>query len=199
MTQTWIKKILLEGVQANEQRELLAQSLFYYCCGRDTTPVVAFGADYPLYIYADIGDYGHSSLPAEAEMICRRLEKHGFTLLSAEDYPSRNAVLSRWKAPDQREFSLLYICEDAYAAYDRVYRDRCCHILPKCIANIRYEMMPVSRFHDETLDQAIKRVEWVMGHCHSSKYRQVRSVPYHGDFSSSPEVALYHRMYWYVE
>lgn len=45
--------LLENGISNNNERELLAQSFFYYCCGKDPTPIVHFGSDYPLYIYSD--------------------------------------------------------------------------------------------------------------------------------------------------
>ena len=52
-----IYDLLKNGISDNEDRELLAQSLFYYCCGKDPTPIIAFRADYPLYTYSDNVDY----------------------------------------------------------------------------------------------------------------------------------------------
>ena len=41
------------GRPFDDVRGLLEASLFYYCSGKDPTPVVAFGAEYPLYVYVD--------------------------------------------------------------------------------------------------------------------------------------------------
>ena len=53
------------GISNDDDRELLANSLFYYCCGADPSPIMAFGSDYHLYVYADIVDYGHGDFNNE--------------------------------------------------------------------------------------------------------------------------------------
>ena len=40
-------------------KEHLKESLFYYCAGKDPSPIIAFKNTYPLYAYVDKKDYSN--------------------------------------------------------------------------------------------------------------------------------------------
>ena len=121
----------------------------------------------------------------------------------------KNAVLTLWDnrhhmyslfPKDSDFFCLLYIQCDASLAFEKIYSDRdkyghFNYIQPKCICNIQYEYIG----GDWTiLRNALKRTEYVMGHCHSDKYRRVAEYDYYGMGSSSrSKIPLFHRKYWY--
>lgn len=70
-----ILQLVAKGVGDNEDRELLANSLFYYCCGNDATPIIAFKDQYPLYVYVDTVGYGGGDFNEELKKTLFKTEK----------------------------------------------------------------------------------------------------------------------------
>lgn len=86
-----VYNIIENGISNNAERELLAQSLFYYCSGIDPTPIIAFGSDYPLYIYSDIIDYGNGDFNKTMNVLYERLFKAGFVCVdNKKNYAFKN-------------------------------------------------------------------------------------------------------------
>ena len=156
--------------------DILEKSLFYYCAGKDPTPIIAMYRDFPLFIYSDIMKYGRGSLEEELSVLTDRLVSHGFEALRREsiDIPLA-ARLCEYKK-DERAFLLLYVKGDSLEAYRAIYgtEDR---LLPTCIANYRYEMDTRYFLKIE------KRVKYVLGHSYDKEHRPVRELKYYGDYS----------------
>ena len=169
-----------------ERAALLSESLFYYCAGTDPTPVIALFDRFSLFIYSDILDYGRSDLEKETEKLEKKLEKHGFKLIRVETANSlADAVLYEFERDGASVF-LLYAAGDAWKTYEALYgRDGI--ILPKCIANIRYEMdtrkfLPIE-----------KEVSYILGYSYSRMHRKIDTFEYYGDYSEK-EVKFFERI-----
>lgn len=187
-----------EELDTKERRELLGHSLFYYCCGIDTTPILAFAEHCPLYVYVDIIKYGHGNFDEETGILYKRLQKAGFQLIGRKEIKSeKRTVLTQWRHPQSKPFFLLYVGDDARQAYHRIYKtssDDDNNIIPKCICNYKYEF---ERF--ESLEMIEKRTEYILGHCYSvDKYRIITEYDYFGDYGETQKVPLYKRIYWYL-
>lgn len=199
-----IYKILENGISNNEERELLAQSLFYYCCGKDPTPIIAFDSDYPLYIYSDIIDYGNGDFDSLTNNLYERLSKVGFVCVDTERIrhlkPITNIAVTLWKTQGNRYFSLIYIQHDAVKAFQKIYSDGSHnYIQPKCICNYRYEFTDQNYQNNFGFFSSIeKRTEYIFGHCCNEKYKCISEHDYYGDYEENTKVGLYHRMFWYV-
>ena len=186
--------LLGNGISNNNERELLAQSLFYYCCGKDSTPIVHFGADYPLYIYSDTL-FGENS-DNEIEELYRRIQNKGFILVETEKFKKwknvDNVYLSLWLTLDNRYFSLIYVQNDAEETFRKIYSDNNNYIQPKCICNYRDEgVFPF-------ISQIEKRAEYIFGYCFNGKYKSIAEYDYYGDYEKNSKVELYRRCFWYV-
>lgn len=197
------------GVSKDEDRELLAQSLFYYCCGADPTPIIAFGSDYPIYIYSDIINYGHGgSFEETTSLLYQRISKAGNRLVETcqlkkerQLCDAKDIVLTKWKDQQKNlDFYLLYVQMEAVKTFDTIYHDldKGGHgnfIQPKCICNIRYEFM--DNYSWSAMNVISKRVEYIMGYCHDDKYKCIAEYDYLGDYGDTT-VRLFQRKYWYV-
>ena len=194
-----IASIVKNGIANDEERALLGNSLFYYCSGKDPTPVIAFGADYPLYIYSDT-DPDFISLTSG---LYRRLQESGFKLIDSRSFrgggrwehaPDMDAA--QWEAADGNAFCVLCLQNDAEDSFQHIYRDMSNFIQPKCICNVRYEFFDT---HSADFFQQIeKRTEYILGYCYSNKHKEVCEYRYYGDYGQEEAVKLYRRMYWYV-
>ena len=70
---------LLEKLNLDKNhRVLLQESMFYYCCGKDPSPIIEFKEQYPLYIYVDKRNY--------SEELYDRLTKQNFKLSIKKNY-----------------------------------------------------------------------------------------------------------------
>ena len=69
-------------------KEHLKESLFYYCAGKDPSPIIAFKNTYPLYAYVDKKDYSNE--------LYKRLNNHNFKLIEKQEILP-NTTLSMWK------------------------------------------------------------------------------------------------------
>ncbi len=200
------------GITDDDDRELLGNSLFYCCCGMDPTPLIAFGSQYPLYVYVDIEGFD-----VNTTMLFQRLCKAGYSLVKSRELPKsgplrdvKNAVLAHFKAPKSNTISqsisndciyLLYAQSGASKAYHSIYQDtdkgghlNC--ILAKCLCNIRCEFF--NEIDGVSMDQLARRTEYVFGHNYSDKYKCIAEYDYWGDYDSHmSKIPLYHRKYWY--
>lgn len=187
----------------NKDREILANSLYYYCCGKDPSPIIAFGAEYPLYIYVDIVDYGCGNFEQETQELYERLKNNGFKLLEVEKlinskrlYSSNNNTLTMWNTPQEEKFFLLYVQGDAIKVFRSIYSDNMNFIQPKCICNYRNEIF--RSIEPDFLKTIEKRTEYIFGYCYNEKYKCIAKYKYYGDYEKNTEISLFHRTFWYV-
>lgn len=197
--------LLKDGISGNEDRELLAQSLFYYCCGKDPTPIIAFGSEYPLYVYSDIINYGDGDFDNETGMLYIRLCNEGYILVERRKFVHwenfKNVDITLWKTSQNKLFSLVYLQSDSVKVFQKVYSDSTNnYIQPKCICNYRYEFSDQYSYQDSYsfFQQIEKRTEYILGHCSNNKYKCVSEHDYYGIGEGDSKVTLYHRMFWYV-
>lgn len=191
------------GISNDFDRELLAQSLFYYCCGKDPTPIISFGSDYPLYIYSDIINYGFGDYKAETEELYQRLNRAGYEMMDTHNLAKskrwngvENIVLTQWMTPQKAIIYLIYVQNDAEETFRKIYSDNGNYIQPKCICNYRYEFInPNSQGLINTIE---KRTEYIFGYCSNQKYKSIGEYDYYGDYDDNAKVQLFHRMFWYV-
>ena len=199
-----IIRIVSRGIQDDLDCEIMGNSLFYYCCGKDPTPITAFGGSFPLYVYVDIlysGDFR-----SEIDELYHRLTFSGFK--AAESYNidasrlkgyksecrnlSVKSELTVWKTQDGGTFFLLYVKGNPEDTLYELYRHpQQGPILPKCICNILYEDN-----HDQVF-RVEKRTEYILGHCHDNKYRKIAELEYLGDYGWE-KVDLWHRRFYFV-
>ena len=190
-----IRDRVVYGRHSAEGNAALGKSLFYYCCGKDPTPIVAFGGDFPLYVYADLVGYGSGDFGMETGGLYGRLERHGFEKTDSEELRPdglagvKRAESTAWRARRGRPFCLLYVQGDAGTVYRSLYADgRGGFVRPKCICNYRWEM-----FGDNPMAAVEREVELVMGHCHDKAFRQAGTYPYSGDWGGGEEEVVLHR------
>lgn len=221
-----IIQLVANGVCDNEDRELLANSLFYYCCGSDATPIIAFKDQYPLYVYVDTVGYGGGDFNEEVKRLYSRLKKSGLKKIEFihdgarygkqlpwEDGSKpviKQSELSRWMSEEGNDFYLLYVQGDAYTVYSKLYDDNERGIiLPKCICNYKYEVTPSFR-NDivccssseswRLLTEIEKQVEYVMGESKDKFYKEVARFKYYGGTWDSEfhTIPLFKRTCYYV-
>ena len=202
-----MEKMFCRFYMDDTDRDFLGQSMFYYCCGKDPSPIVAFREDIPLYIYADIVNYGLGDFAEETEALYEKLKGHHFVLQEMRNLRctgklehAKQAVLTCWKGVSQNPFYLLYVQCDAKKAFEGIYRDDYYrdynYIQPKYICNYSYEMEQENVSFFNVIE---KRVQYIMGHCHNDKYRRIGEFDYLGDaVAIKSEVKLYHRFFYYV-
>ena len=188
------------GVQNDDHRELLAGSLFYYCSGNDPTPILYFGNRCSLYVYVDLWENFEES----KEKLYAKLNNSGYDMFTESRIVKlrkcryrqfKNAELTKWK-----EFFILYIQGDANESFEAVYRDAdACqyenYIQPKVICNFSYDLFYTAGERRSVMFSAEKRVEYVMGHCFSEKYKLIDSIK---KYMGGNTVNIFHRKYWYV-
>ncbi|MBQ2805009.1 MAG: hypothetical protein IJF10_03930 [Clostridia bacterium] len=196
-----IASLLAVDEFSDSQRELLGQSLFYYCSGKDATPIVAFQAQIPLYVYVDKLAGKKERFAETTRGLYARLHNLQFKLVETCQLQtvgrlraSLNAEATLWKATNGNQFAVLFVQGDAVATFANVYQEIGTHnyVQPQAICNYRYELPNLG-----ILAQVEKRVRYVLGHCFNAKYRCVAEFPYHGDYESDPncKVKLYERQY----
>ena len=177
-----------------DARDLPEQSLFYYCSGKDPTPIVAFGAEYPLYVYVDSLVYQRKDLDGTVGDLYRSLRKSGLQMteslrLPVEDTPEiKGAEVSLWETKEGERFLLLFLQADAEKGFCHLYGGRGNYALPRCVCNYRYEMP-----RRGVLEEVEDRVPFVLGHCFNRRYRCVGQYDYLGDYGGRETVKLYRR------
>lgn len=152
-------------------KELLKESLFYYCAGKDPSPIIAFKTNFPLYVYVDKKDYSNE--------LYKRLSNHNFKLIEKQEILP-NTTLSVWKY-NENTFYLIYAQNDASMAFKKIYDN----IIPKCVCNYRYELSNRS-----LLQQIEKRADYILGHCFDDKFIVVDEIQYYGDYSFNKDVKI---------
>ena len=183
------------------EKDMLGQSLFYYCSGKDPTPIIALGAKIPLYVYVDSLHFDDDAFSSATAELYARLKKHGFLLCEKRNLEPNgrlsecsNADATLWKNASGESFLLLYVQGDAALTYGSIYADEENYIQPKYICNYRYELRDRG-----LLSQVEKRVEYILGHCHDPKYRCIDEYAYYGDYGEKDVgVKLYRRLYYYL-
>ena len=189
---------LFNEKKTNFERKILANSTFYYCCGRDITPIIAFSHACSLFVYSDIIDYGSGNFKDNLSEIYQRLYNKGFLLKAKKELnePSYNkkAEITEWADDKDKTFYLLFVECDSRILFRKLYSEKNNFIQPKCICNYRNE------FSDgiNTLNDIEKRAEFILGHCSNDKYEIVCDYTYHGDYGTQEKIPLHKRMYWYV-
>jgi hypothetical protein len=202
-----IASMLENDILGDDVKDMLGQSLFYYCSGIDPTPIAAFGAKIPLYIYVDSLVSMKNDFSAEVQELYGRLENLNFHLAETHTLNStgrlqktRNTELTLWKTLSGESFLLLFVQDDAIRGFESIYQDSANYInyiQPKYICNYRYELVNLG-----ILTQIEKRVEYILGYCFNQKYRCVEEYDYYGDYSFDSackmKVKLYHRFFYYL-
>lgn len=69
-----LRRRIISGVCQDLENAALEQSLFSYCCGKDPTPIAAFGSEHPLYVHADLVDCGQGDFRGETGELYGRLK-----------------------------------------------------------------------------------------------------------------------------
>lgn len=187
--------MLENGTMTDSIRDLLGQSLFYYCSGKDPTPIAAFGAKTPLYVYVDI----NKDFVTGTQELYDRLKNLNFYHIESHALrttgrlqKAKNAELTLWNTDKGESFILLFVQGDAIEGFKSIYTDSINYIQPKCICNCRYELNDLDVFY-----QLEKRVEYILGHCYNPKYRCIQEYDYLGDYASF-KVGLFHRFFYYL-
>ena len=106
-----------------------------------------------------------------------------------------HAELTLWEDATGAEFLLLLAQTDAAEGYRSIYGDGMNYVQPMYLCNILHELAC-----PDILLQVEKRVQYILGHCHSPKYRVVGAYDYLGDHASSDgyKAELYCRLYYYL-
>lgn len=221
-----IRQFVATGVHTDDDRELLGNSFFYYCCGSDPTPIIAFGDRYPLYVYVDLVGYGKGVFGEETKKLYQRIEKAGFkrtnsihtgAQYSVESYSAaskpiiKQLELSRWLSKEEKDFHLLFIQGDAYSVFSKLYFDKDLFghsnfIKPHCIYTCNPDLIQSKDVQCEpnpncacsALRQAEKRANKVMGDCfHGRNYMESEEYDYYGDCDQIKKIVLYKRICYY--
>ena len=168
----------------DDARALLEKSLFYYCSGKDPTPIAAFGAKIPLYIYVDSFIFMQGSFEEETKTLYDRLEKLGFRLDDKRELrharrweSTRKAELTLWQDGAGEAFLLLFVKGDAIKVFQSIYGDPENFVQPESFCNFRYELPGA-----EALRQAERGARNVLGYCFDLNFQCVGEFAYHGDW-----------------
>ena len=167
---------------------LLGKSLFYYCAGKDPSPILALEAEAPLYVYVDLLKSPHTTFACITEELYTRLAAGGLRMVNKQREatvgslaPAKAAELTVWQTQDGRSFTLLYLEADATEAYRALYGSE---LLPRYVCNYRYEM------DASYLIRIEQRIPYVLGHCHSKDFAPIAEFPYRGDYSFGKETTV---------
>ena len=187
--------------------EILGNSLFYYCCGFDPSPIIAFGTQYQIYIYCDNFAYVSANFDNEILKLYSRLESHNHVLATKHRFTksealseAENVELTEWMVGDNKSIFLLFIQGDARRVFEAIYDCRDANnyrnlIKPKCICNFRNEFNDNSSC--EYFHAIEKRVDYIFGYGPASeKYKVVSNHPYYGDYEDNATIELHKRKFW---
>ena len=159
--------------------KILSESLFYYCSGKDPTPVVALYNEFPLFVYSDL--MKHRDLYSEAKALEERLKSHGFLITCHKETEILDGAVIYGLSKDGCRLILLFVKGDSWQCYQKIYGEE---VLPKCFANYRYEMN-AARFLGIQ-----RKAQFILGHSHGEEHSEVRKIKYYGDYGGN-EVTLY--------
>lgn len=179
---------LLYGFQNRrlcEFENLLTKSLFYYCAGKDITPIVNLSDKVKLFIFADL--MKGKEFNSELQVLYNRIKSANFHMMRVEMFDlggKYKAQLSMWEN-ENVIFYLLYVLGDANKVYRQIYYGENI-LIPKYICNIKYEM-------DTSFFLTIeKEVEYILGHVYSDNFVCDDVFEYKGDYSiKENRVCLY--------
>lgn len=188
-----IENLVINGIKSIDDCEYLGNSLFYYCCGKDPTPVIAFGSQYPLYIYVD---NDATELQTTVNILNGRIQAKNYSIVESRFIPRAKwhgaCIITKWSDQCGKCFFLIYFQEDAEKIFSRVYGYEINYVQPKCICNIRHNLRKMG-----IISQLEKRVQWIMGHCYNEKYYEESQHPYYGDYQEG-KVSLYCRRFYFL-
>ena len=129
-------------------KEFLSSSMYYYCAGKDPSPIICSIRKFQLYIYVDSFVYMKEHYDDATNLLYLRLEKNNMICTSKKRLAKTgrienfdNAELSLWTDVSGQSFYLLYIKADASVAFEEIYEDgrRRNYILPNAICNYKFE------------------------------------------------------------
>ena len=180
---TKIKSALSKSGDFGALAGLLSDSLFYYCAGKDPSPIIAFYKDYPLFIYSDLLKHRENWRDETVGVLFRRLREHGFTVSEVEYANLLDGGVTALCEKEGASLLILYIRGDAWRCYKEIYGEE---YLPSCIANYRYEMNSAPFGGYERL---VKRI---IGHAFTGVHRVALEIPYFGDYQGEA-VKVYER------
>ena len=196
-----IKHLFENGIKDLDDCEILGNSLFYYCCGIDPTPIIAFGADYKLYIYCDLHLFGCDGFFDATKKLYNRLSDHNlklvdkYRLLKSKYLRNvENVELTFWKTKSNNYFFLLFVQSNALKVFWQMFNHGNSSIIPKCFCTLAPEDSIEDR---ENFQRMQKRTEYYLGNFPpSEKYKKVTDIKYYGDYCPG-NVCLWKRMFWY--
>lgn len=167
---------LQKMIESNKiDKNILSNSLFYYCCGKDPSPIYAFKDKMVLYIYVDKKNLSHE--------LINRLINNGYILQENKIIDNDNfqsTSLYKFTIKDKNIY-LLYIQGDACDVYKMLFNN----CVPLCICNYRYEMT-----NRAILEKAETEVMFIMGHCFNKNYVLVDEYDYFGDYSFNKKIKI---------
>ena len=189
---------LESGTHSPALSQLMRESLYYYCSGKDATPISVFGARIPLYVYSDSFIYMRTDFDGAVTELYGKIKKLGNSLKERHRLRTigflrecEQAEITLWSNGTEEAFALLYTKSDAVKCFSELYKNEKDGIsTPKCFCNYRYEM-----HRRGILEQAEKHAQYILGHCFDSSFRPVGEYDYIGDykFGAAPKVTLYGR------
>lgn len=177
-------------------RLLLENSFFYYCSGNDPSPIFAFGAKFPLYIYVDSYIFMRENYTDASEWLYKKLIelkfilKEKYTLESNGRFKkceTKEIQLTLWEDYKHDKFYLLYIQADAIKTCSNLFKYNYGYILPKCVCNYRYELSKEYTI----LDTIEKKVPFIFGYAYGNNYKSIGQYPYIGNFGGSDQIILF--------
>ena len=189
---------MLESEELNcSQTILLEESLFYYCCGKDPSPISAFGSSFPLYVYVDSFIYVNESFDDALKILYERIEDLNFKLKSNDVLKPKgrikraiNAQLSIWENEKREEFALLYLQADAIEGFIDLYESEVSYLTPRCICNFLYEMRTIG-----VLARIERDAEYIFGYSFNKSHCQIGEYPYLGDYGKEQKIKLFKLKY----
>lgn len=180
---------LNKEIKTPELIKLLKDSLFYYCAGKDPSPVINYYEMFPMFVYSDSFIYMKKDYEKETRILYNRLLDKGFLMINKEEIKLVNydtkATLSKWTKGD-KEFLILYVLGDSWKTFNNIYNNRYSYIIPKCMCNIKYEM------NTSVWTNIEKETEYILGHCYNNYFSKVSEGKYYGDYSAT-KISLYKR------
>lgn len=183
---------------SKNMKSLFEQSLFYYCSGNDPSPIAAFGATFPLYIYVDSFIFMRENYMDASEWLYQKLFELRFILKEKRlldpigrlsNCEAKNIQLTLWEDNKQKQFYLLYIQADAIKTCSKLFKDDFNYFIPKCICNHQYELNK----ENTILDTIEEKVPFIFGYAYGDKYRCISQYQYIGNFGSPEEINLFEK------
>ena len=192
-----LRDSLESDTKTSKLTEILEKSLYYYCSGKDATPISVFGTDIEMYVYSDSFVYMDQDFDHAKDTLYKRINKLGFSLETTESVQPKgnlgecvHAELTLWKNERRKYFTLLYTQSDSVKCFERLYITKDHNIIqPKAFCNYRYELP-----RRGILEQTEKNSQYILGHCFDPNFSCIGTYPYLGDYtfgSSNIKVNLY--------